>query len=155
MFFFLFPFFIHYILFSSSLNIEIVIFSITLLSSSFLFLIFYFSFYSFSFSLIRLFFFSPFFLFFYFPFFYFRLFFCLYLFPFFIFLFYFHPYLHQMPPIATTILPHPKSLNNITLLNFMKETKSTSVAKFLCTDIRYVFRAFSSIVFTLLLIIYF
>ena len=45
-------------------------------------------------------------------------------------------YSPQMPPIATTILPHPKSLNNITLLNLMKETAGTSVAKFLCTDIR-------------------
>ena len=29
-----------------------------------------------------------------------------------------------MPPIATTILPHPKSLNNITLMNFLKETSA-------------------------------
>ena len=42
----------------------------------------------------------------------------------------------QMPPIALTILPHPKSLNNITLLNFLKETSSPSVIKFLCTDVR-------------------
>ena len=41
-----------------------------------------------------------------------------------------------MPPIATTILPHPKSLNNITLLNFLKETTATTVNKFLCSDIR-------------------
>jgi hypothetical protein len=43
-----------------------------------------------------------------------------------------------MPPIATTILPHPKSLNNITLLNFLKETSAPTVIKFLCTDIRHV-----------------
>lgn len=42
-----------------------------------------------------------------------------------------------MPPIALTILPHPKSLNNITLLNFLKETSSPTVIKFLCTDVRW------------------
>ena len=57
-------------------------------------------------------------------------------FQFFYPIFFLSSYSPQMPPIATTILPHPKSLNNITLLNLMKETTGTSVAKFLCTDIR-------------------
>lgn len=48
-----------------------------------------------------------------------------------------HSFVHQMPPIALTILPHPKSLNNITLLNFLKETSSPSVIKFLCSDVRW------------------
>ena len=41
----------------------------------------------------------------------------------------------QMPPIASTILPHPKSLNNITLSNMLKETKTASVSKFLTQDL--------------------
>jgi DNA topoisomerase VI subunit B len=40
-----------------------------------------------------------------------------------------------MPPIATEISPHPKSLNNITLGNLLKETKCQSVAKFLYRDL--------------------
>ena len=41
----------------------------------------------------------------------------------------------QMPPIAGTILPHPKSLNNITLANLLRESNADSVEKFLTRDI--------------------
>ena len=41
----------------------------------------------------------------------------------------------QMPPIASEILPHPKSLNNITLTNLLRETKYQSIAKFLSNEL--------------------
>jgi len=41
----------------------------------------------------------------------------------------------QLPPLSSEILPHPKSLNNITLGNLLKETKASSLAKFLSNDL--------------------
>ena len=41
----------------------------------------------------------------------------------------------QMPPAASVVSPHPRSLNNITLANMLKETRCTSVDKFLSKDL--------------------
>ena len=41
----------------------------------------------------------------------------------------------QLPPLSSEILPHPKSLNNITLGNLLKETKSSTLSKFLSSDL--------------------
>lgn len=42
----------------------------------------------------------------------------------------------QMPPVPKVILPHPKSMNNITLSNLLKSTSgSTSLTKFLTSEL--------------------
>jgi DNA topoisomerase-6 subunit B len=55
-----------------------------------------------------------------------------------------------MPAVATTILPHPKSLNNITLNNLLRETNTTSVSKFLCQDLNGVSPAVANKIVTAL-----
>ena len=41
----------------------------------------------------------------------------------------------QMPPAASVINPHPRSLNNITLANLLRQTRTASVDKFLAKDL--------------------
>lgn len=41
----------------------------------------------------------------------------------------------QMPPPASVINPHPRSLNNITLANLLSHTRAASVDKFLAKDL--------------------
>ena len=41
----------------------------------------------------------------------------------------------QMPPIATVVLPHPKSLNNITLSSLLTVSKSTTLSHFLAHEL--------------------
>ena len=41
----------------------------------------------------------------------------------------------QMPPIAREINAHPKSLNNITLSNFLQQTSYNTVEQFLVKDL--------------------
>ena len=41
----------------------------------------------------------------------------------------------RMPPPASIVNPHPRSLNNITLANLLRETKSSGVVNFLAKDL--------------------
>jgi len=41
----------------------------------------------------------------------------------------------QMPPTASIVNPHPRSLNNITLANLLRQTRTGSVDKFLSKDL--------------------
>jgi DNA topoisomerase VI subunit B len=40
-----------------------------------------------------------------------------------------------MPPIASEVQPHPRSLNNISLSNLLRETRAQSVSKFLASEL--------------------